>query len=182
MRNIITIITSLFLSLVLVTTVNAATLSASNAAQFGLNQASPGAMAKYQLGTGVMKHSVKVLKATFDFAVLGGAVGTYTLRGEDGKPVVIPQKAIVVNCLIDVITQGATAASGTIAIGTGQAANDLKAALAAASYTGLVACVPVGSAATSIKMTADRTMTAAIATGAITAGKFNVLVHYIISE
>lgn len=160
----------------------AGTLVRNNQAQFDLNRASPGAMQKHSLGTIVIKDQVRVLKGTFDFAVNGGAVGVTNLRGANGQPVILPNKAIVVDCVIDVITPGTTSASGTIAIGTGQAANDLKAALAAASYTGILACIPVGTAATAIKMTADRTMTATIATGAITAGKFNVLVQYVISE
>jgi hypothetical protein len=45
----------------------------------------------------------------------------------------------------------------------------------------LVAGIPVGTAATSIKMTADRTLQATIATGAITAGKFNLIIEYIYS-
>lgn len=133
-----------------------------------------------KVGTQMLRNSVQVMIAQFDFAVQGGAVGTVNLLGLDGKAAVLPQNAIIVNSLIDVITPGATAASGTIAI-TAQSAGDIKAALGAASYTGLVAGIPVGTAATSIKMTADRTLQATIATGAITAGKFNVILHYIYS-
>lgn len=162
------------------TQVFAGTLASERAAQFELNQASPGAMAKHQLGTRTQSQRVLIAKAKYDFAVQGGAIGTVNLVGEDGKAVVLPNKAVVVDCLIDVLTQGATSASGTLALGTGQAGNDLKAATAAASYTGRVACVPVGSAATVIKLTADRTMTATIATGALTAGKLWVYVYYIL--
>lgn len=164
-------------------TLHAGTLSRNNMAEFDLNRASPGAMVKHRLGSNVIKEQVRMMKGTFDFAKYGGLTGTYTLLQANGQPAVLPNKAVVVDCLLDVITAGATAASGTIAIGTGQATNDLKAALAAASYTAtLIACVPVGTAATAIKMTADRTMTATIATGAITQLKVNVLVQYIISE
>lgn len=156
------------------------TLSQTRDAQFGLNKASPGAMAKYQLGTTVVSNRIHIAKAKYDFAVQGGAIGTGNLVGEDGKSVVLPNKAVVVDCLLDVLTAGDTAAAGTIALGTGQAGNDIKAALAAASYTGRVACVPVGTAATAIKLTADRTMTYTIATGAITAGKVWVYVYYIL--
>lgn len=149
-------------------------------ATFGLNQASPGAMAKYQLGSRVVNHAVRVAKAKYDFSVQGGAQGTGNLVGLDGKAVVLPNKALVVDCVIDVLTPATTSASGTIALGTGQTGVDLKAGLAAASYTGRVACIPVGSAATMIKLTADRTMSYTIATGAITAGKFWVYVYYII--
>lgn len=157
----------------------AGTLSANRDAQFGLNKASPGAMAKYQLGTAIISNRIHIAKAKYDFSVQGGAIGTGNLVGEDGKSFVLPNKAVIVDCLIDVLTPATTSASGTIAL-TAQSAGDLKAALAAASYTGRVACVPVGTAATVIKLTADRTMTYTIATGAITAGKLWVYVYFIL--
>lgn len=163
-------------------TVHAGTLSKNNAAEYDLNHASPNAMQKHRLGTTIIKHQVRMIKAIYDFSVLGGAVSTVNLKGIDGQNVILPKNAIVTDCLIDVITAGTTSASGTMAIGTGQSTNDLKAALAAASYTGVLACVPVGTAATAIKMTADRTVTGTIATGALTAGKWNVLIQYVISE
>lgn len=151
--------------------------------QFGLNQASPNQMAKQALGTFSVQEKVHVQKAMYSFAVQGGAIGTGNLIDPVTlKSVSLPKGAIVVDCVIDVITPGTTSASGTIALGTGQAGNDLKAALAAASYTGRVACVPVGTAATMIKLTADRVPTYTIATGAITAGKWIVLIYYIQSQ
>lgn len=164
------------------TTTFAATLAKTLEAEYKLNQASPNAMATQQLGTTLHKGRIHVARATYDFAVLGGAVGAVNLKSDQGTTVILPNKALIVGCYIDVATAGTTAASGTIALGTGQAANDLKAALAAASYTGIVACVPTGTAASSIKLTADRTMTATIATGAITAGKFTVFVEYIMGS
>ena len=133
-----------------------------------------------KVGSNLLREKVQVAIGCYDFAVQGGAIGTVDLIGLDGKPVVIPQGAIIIDSLIDVITQGATSTSATIAL-TAQTAGDLKAALAAASYTGLVAGIPVGTAATSIKMTADRTLKATIATGTVTAGKFNVIIEYIYS-
>ena len=130
-----------------------------------------------KVGTQILRNCIQVLFAQYDFAVQGGAIGTVNLLGLDGKPAVLPQNAIIVLALIDVLTPCTTSASGTIAL-TAQSAGDIKAALAAASYTGLVAGIPVGTAATAIKMTADRTLQATIATGAITAGKFNVIIEY----
>jgi hypothetical protein len=130
-----------------------------------------------KVGTQMLRNCLQVMIAQYDFAVQGGAIGSVNLLGLDGKAAVLPQNAIIADSLIDVITPCTTSASGTIAL-TAQSAGDLKAALAAASYTGLVAGIPVGTAATSIKMTADRTLQATIATGAITAGKFNLIVEY----
>jgi hypothetical protein len=133
-----------------------------------------------KVGSLMLRGSIQVEVASYDFAVQGGATGTVDLLGLDGKPVVIPQGAIIIDSLIDVITQGATSTSATIAL-TAQTAGDIKAALAAASYNGLVAGIPVGTAATAIKMTADRTLKATIGTGTLTAGKFNLIIEYIYS-
>lgn len=181
MKTLSLMFVALFISM-LPTLVSAASLTETLASEKGLNTASPNMMAKYKLGSLVTKGKVHVATAKYDFAVQGGAIGTVNLVGGNGKPVVLPNKAIVVDCIIDVVTPATTSASGTIALSTGQGAADLKAALAAASYTGRVACVPVGTAATAIKLTADRTMTATIATGAITAGKFGVIVQYVMGE
>lgn len=175
-------LSALILGLLASAPVFADTLSANKDAEFGLNRASPEAMRKYLLGSRVVRGEVRTLRAIYDFSTMGGAISTITLKSLLGQPVVIPNKAIVIGCIIDVLTPATTSASGTIAIGTGQATNDLKTATAAASYTGLVACTPVGTAATSIKMTGDRTITASIATGAITAGKFSVIVQYVLGD
>lgn len=150
--------------------------------EFGLNRAAPEQMQKNQLGTLITRRVVRVLRGSFDFAKSGGNIGAYNLTAENGQAAILPKNAIVTNCAIDVITAGTSSSSGTIALGTGQSATDLKAATAAASYTGLVACVPVGTVGTAIKMTADRTMTATIATGNISQLKLNVLVQYILSD
>lgn len=160
---------------------HAATYTANQNAEFGLNRATPNALQKYRLGSLTIKEQVRVLKGTYDFTKQGGAIGTVNLLLANGQPAILPNNAIVVDCIIDALTTGASA-SGTMALSTGQTGADLKAATAAASYTGRVACIPVGTAATALKMTADRTMTATIATGAFTAGKFNVMVQYIISD
>lgn len=142
------------------------------------------------LGTKIVRDQVRDLVVQYDFAKDGGAITTKkNLRFPSdlgGSPAatsaVLPKGALVVGCYIDVITAGTTSASGTMALSTGQAAGDLKAALAAASYTGIVACIPVGTAATAIKLTADSTPYYAIATGALTAGKWNLHIQYVLSD
>lgn len=128
----------------------------------------------------IMIREIRSLMATYDFSVLGGAVGSVNLKDANGMDAKLPENAIILDSLIDVITAPTSGGSATIAF-TAQSAGDLKAATAIASYTGLVAGVPVGTAATSIKMTADRTLTATIATAALTAGKINVYVEYVYS-
>jgi hypothetical protein len=160
----------------------AATEVGRNSEEFGLNHASLDNFPKYQMGTALSKNRVSVEKCVYDFAVLGGAIGAVNLRSAQGAALCqIPKNAIITNVIIDVITAGTTSASGTMALGAASTA-DLKAALAAASYTGLVAGIPVGTAATAIKLAADATITGTIATGALTAGKWNVDIQYIMSQ
>lgn len=155
-------------------------------AEFAFNHS--GGFQNYQLGTKVIRDQVRVLKVQYDFAKLGGAIGTKNLLvpatpgGPGAASATLPKNALIVGCYIDVTTAATTSASGTIALGTGQTGVDLKAALAAASYTGIVACIPTGSAASVIKLTADSVPSFTIATGAITGGKFNVVIEYILSD
>jgi hypothetical protein len=136
---------------------------------------------KIQLGTQLVDKKVQVMKAKYDFAVQGGAIGSVNLVDVDGKDAVLPNKAIIKQVIFDVITAPTSGGSATIAF-TANSAADMKAALAIASWTGIVAGIPVGTAATSIKLTAQRTLTATIATAALTAGKINVFVEYYISD
>lgn len=142
-----------------------------------------------QLGTKVMRDAVHDLVLQYSFAVDGGAITTgknLRVPATSGSPGEVsgklPKGAIVVGCFIDVLTAGTTSASGTMALTTGKAANDIIGATAAASYTGIVACTPVGTAATVIKLTADVTPQFVIATGALTAGKWNIHIQYVLSD
>lgn len=121
-------------------------------------------------------HARRIARATYDFSVDGGAVGDIALG------VTIPDNAIITNVIIDIIT-GMTSAggSGTIALKS-EGAGDLLAAVDADTLSGLVAGIPVGTAATSIKMTDDRELTATVAVEDLTAGKFVVFVEYMLSE
>lgn len=135
-----------------------------------------------RVGRSLFKHTTKYVKCSYNFATQGGAVGAISLLDEDGRACTLPNKAIIRDALLDVVTAPTSGGSATIAFGSGQATNDLKAATAIASLTGLVAGVPVGTAATAIKLTADRSPTLTVAVAALTAGKINVLIQYQISE
>lgn len=157
--------------------------------KFILNHSPDGA--GVQLGTQVTDKKVHILRAQYSYAVVGGSSGAINLRDVDNLAAKIPNGAIVTDCIIDVVT--APTSSGpnqgpTLAFSTGQGAGDLKVAAVYGGYSGLMACVPVGSAATSIKMTAKRTPTITITTAstttthALTAGKINVFIQYLLSE
>lgn len=174
---------SLGLVFLVVTNAQAATRSEQLGKEFLLNQASPQAMADTQLGTSLVRGAVQVLKLVYDYSKDGGAVGTIGLRDENHNLVKIPKGAIISGCLIDQITTPTSGGSATIALNTGLGtAGDIKDATAYGSFTGLVACVPVGSAASSIRTTIDTSPSMAIATAALTAGKINVLLYYFLSD
>lgn len=119
-------------------------------------------------------------KMTYDFSVDGGAISTITPANSP----VLPNGAIILGGIIDITTTlaGATA---TIALGTsaGSSTTSLKAATAVATWTaGLLTLVPIFTAATMFKMTADGRLTLTIATAALTAGKFDVNVCYVVGN
>jgi hypothetical protein len=139
------------------------------------------------------------------------AVATYDVSGGDsgataahGLGVYIPDNAIITRAWVDVVTTFADGASdsATIALSV-QGAGDLVAAIAISNASNVwdagvrgtkvgafaldgnaltqVAMAAAG-AATLIKTTAVREITATVATAALTAGKLNVFVEYLISD
>jgi hypothetical protein len=122
-----------------------------------------------------------------------------------GLGVSIPTKAIITKVWYDVVTTFTSAAdTATVALHV-QAADDLLAAVAigaagdvldAGSHAGLIGYPNLGAdaahdsqvevaalfAATHLKMTAEREITATVAVQALTAGKMNIFVEYVISD
>ncbi len=121
-----------------------------------------------------------VAKFTYDFDAQGGAQGNITLVGTP-----LPSKAIVWDGVVDVITPP-VGGGASVAVSTSQGANDLISAAAVAgapwSTAGSKALVPVGTAAASIKLTADRAPIAVISGADLTAGKFNLFIEYYLSD
>jgi aminopeptidase N len=109
-----------------------------------------------------------IIKATFDYAEHGGAVGDIAL---DLK---LPDNAIVYQGLIDVVTDPTSGGSATVALKIEGSA--------IASVTGQLDTVPDGTAANVVKLTAERTLTVTVTTAALTAGKFHVYLTYFLSE
>jgi len=121
------------------------------------------------------------VRAKYDFAVQGGAVGAISLLDEEGNAVTLPDNAIITNAIIDVITPPTSASTPTIAVGVA-AANDLKTATAIASFTGILQGIPDGTVAAAIKTEAEETLTMTIAGTTLTDGKFIVFADYVVSE
>jgi hypothetical protein len=127
--------------------------------------------------------ALKTAQGEYDFAVDGGAVGAIALRCSSGEVMgsEIPAGSVVVSGYIEVDTAVTSGGSGTVAVSI-EGAGDLLAAAAVAgapwSTTGRKSVIPVGSGATTVKTTAKRVITATVATAALTAGKFRVVLFY----
>lgn len=136
---------------------------------------------KYALGSELNK-SKNCVKGVYNFATQGGAVSSINLLDDDGVAVVIPSGAIITRVLVHAALAATSGGSATIALKSKTAA-DLLAATAVASFTlaALIDGIPVNTAATSIIMTADTTPQVTIAVAALTAGKLNVFIEYVLS-
>ncbi len=146
--------------------------------------------ARVQLGTQLQEKKIQALRGKWSYAVQGGAIGNHELLDVDGKPAQLPKGAIIVDCLLDVITAPNTSGLNTtsISFSTGIMGADLKGEAGFTSaYTpsGLKACTPVGSAATAIKLptvSENYTPSIRISTLAVVAGEINVWIYYILSR
>jgi hypothetical protein len=139
---------------------------------------------KYASGTKLYDAQQMGAKGTWSYADQGGAVGQVTLHDAQGRAVTLPSGAIITDCMIDVVTQPTSGTSTATLSFDSEAAGDLKTATAVTGYTtsSRKACIPVGTAAASIKLTAQRSIKMTIASEAVTAGKVNVWVQYVLSE
>jgi len=178
----------LLISLVLSFQVHAKSQDKSYAAELSWNHGS--GWQNHAVGTTIMRENVHEQVVQYSFALDGGAINSAGVKlrvpashgGAAAPSATLPKGAIVIGCYIDVITALTTSASGTMALGTGASQTDILGATAASSYTGIVACTPTGTAASAIKLAADVTPKFTIATGAITAGKFNLHIQYLLSD
>lgn len=133
-------------------------------------------------GLAQVAHQAKgVLKCVYSFAIQGGAVSTIKLLDDQGNAAILPSKAIITGVYCDFYTAFTSGGSATVALGANTTV-DLLAATAVASCTGLVAGIPVSTAATSVKLTAQRQIAMTIAVAALTAGLANIFVEYVYSN
>jgi hypothetical protein len=119
--------------------------------------------------------ALKVWRGEYDFAIDGGAQSTIVLRTTDGP---LPLGAIILGGILDILT-ACLSATGTMQLNS-EAAADLLAATAQAGLTlGRKAIIPVFTAPSSVKTTAERNPALVIATAAFTAGKFRLTLTYL---
>lgn len=129
-------------------------------------------------------HAVRVARFTFNPTA---TAGMRTIAAH-GLGVTLPAKAIILDGVIDVITTfvSAGADAGTIAISV-EGAGDIVVAIAISNGAnpwdaGRQAIVPLNSAATAVKTTVAREVTATVAVQALTAGKLVGFLRYVVSE
>lgn len=131
------------------------------------------------VGSGFMR----VAKAQYDFAVNGGAISAISLG------VSIPAKAVICGGFVEVLTTLTSATdAATVALSV-EGANDIVSAIAISNGgnpwdEGKHAIVPKANTpeSTAVKTTVARNVTATIAVEAVTAGKFNVWLYYVMSN
>lgn len=136
---------------------------------------------KYQLGD-ILHGSFNVAKGNYKFSRDGGAVGNINLKDLDGVATVkIPASAVVLSAFVHTTTACTSGGSATVDVQI-EAANDLLAAEAVASFSlgAKIQGIPdFGTLADSVVTTAERTLSISINTAALTAGEFNVYVFYV---
>ena len=126
----------------------------------------------------------------YDFTVLGGAVATIPLLDEQGNAAVLPLASLVLSVIVDVVVAVTSGGSATVALGCNGTTDLLGATAKASLGTGLVAGVPVMTAATAVKIVSGsgtaatlqrrnfsvvgQAVTATIGTAALTAGKMYI--------
>jgi hypothetical protein len=111
----------------------------------------------------------------YDFATAGGAIG------ERPVGLTLPNGAIIRNVFIETLTAPTSGGAATIAF-RAQSAADLLGATAIASFTGRQQGVPNGAVANMIKLTAARTVTATVATAALTGGRIAIYIDYVLGQ
>ncbi|PHR26543.1 MAG: hypothetical protein COA36_11725 [Desulfotalea sp.] len=121
--------------------------------------------------------SKKVRVVEYDFARDGGALGVINLRGAT-----LPKNAVLTSALVDVHTAVAGGAGSTISIDLASE-SDVRGALPLTNYTtGIKACNQNGTATNAIKLTEPKMPTITIGELPLTAGRFNVILEYVISD
>jgi hypothetical protein len=139
---------------------------------------------RVELGS-LLAKTKNVLAVVYDVAVDGGATGTHALNVvghlDSLVPAVLPSKAIIMNVVIDIVTAfTSTGNNGTLAL-TAQSSGDLLAAVDADTLSNQVQGIPAGAVGNMIKLTADRTIIAAVATNALLTGKAVIFIEYVLS-
>lgn len=148
-------------------------------------------------GAQFVRGKKNTIKCVYDFSVQGGGIGVHNLidsrfgvGGLSPKnfiPYILPVGAVITRVLVDVLTAPTSGGSATISLCSGLTDADILAATAVASFTGFIDGIPVG-ASTALKVVSAPTGVQGVipymkvAVAALTAGKFNVHVDWVLSD
>jgi hypothetical protein len=125
-----------------------------------------------KVGQSFQAGRVKVARWDYDFATDGGAVGAITLRGDE-----IPADCVVIDARVVVTTAVTSGGAATVSLDL-EGAADLRAA-ATLSTSPALSTTGVKALLNPVKTTASRDVVATVATAALTAGAFSVVVTYV---
>lgn len=128
-------------------------------------------------GTGQLKTYI----GEYDFAIDGGATSTITLRAVNPSAGPIPNGAVIEMGYVDVLTAFTTGSAAQAAINSEGAGDIVAAAVVSGapwSTTGRKSIIPVGTGASAVKTTAQRSPAITISVGTITAGKAQIVLFY----
>ncbi len=147
----------------------------------GLRSAANKACPTEGLGT-ELDRTKNVIRCQYDFAVQGGATGSVICLDPEGNQCKLPDNAIITRAWLDVLTTLTSGGSATVAL-TANAAGDILVAQDYADLTaGFVECIQDGTAENFVKLTAERTILFVIAGAALTAGKADLFLEYVIGQ
>lgn len=111
----------------------------------------------------------------YDFDELGGAVSAITLTGDT-----VPDGAVILDAVLLVDTAVTSGGAGTVALAVGGVTLDAAVAVSGAPYSSTGAKrIDHTRAAVPLVTTSEGSITATVATAALTAGVFRVVVEYL---
>lgn len=139
---------------------------------------------KYSLGSNLREAQTFGLKGQWSVESQGGSASTsYAFKNEWlSEDITLPQGAIIKECFFDVVQSVTSATSSGKFSLDANSTGDLKTAAFANTYSGRVACIPTGAIGSAIKLTAERTLQLTVGSEALSAGKVNLFLQYVLSE
>lgn len=146
-----------------------------------LNKSNDWSASKNKLGD-LVHQTVNCIKGNWKFSRDGGAVGSISLKDQDGLSTFsIPANAVIVNAFL--VVRAAVTSGGALTLGLqAEAANDLLSAQAVAGLTlnAKIQGIPVsGTLSSAVLVTAARVPSLLFSAAAATAGEFDVYIFYV---
>lgn len=152
--------------------------------EYKLNTFSAPGAQNVQLGT-LLTQTSNLLVARYSYAVQRGLttadISLLTDLNNTKSYAVLPNKAIIKNVWLDVLTQPTSAGSATVAIKAVNA-GDFLAATGKSTFSGFIQGIPDDTTTHAIKLTSAKTVKATIGVSGLSAGKFDVYIEYVLGN